>query len=215
VDEVAADGTVTKGALWVFSSSKYQIIDSFEAYNSVDNPIWDSWLDGWSDESGNGTGAIVGDEHTYSTTEESTVYAGTQAMPLAFNNSGQTAEGAARAMYSEVESTLGTMDLTRDGATKLTLYFHGSRSNSPAATDKLYVALEDTLKNDAVVAYDNEQALTEAFWHEWTIEFSEFSREGVMLDRIAKIYIGVGDRDNPVAGSSGKVVIDEIKLNGD
>jgi len=36
-----------------------------------------------------------------------------------------------------------------------------------------------------------------------------------MLDRIANIYIGVGDRENPVAGSSGKVVIDEIKLDGE
>ena len=77
------------------------------------------------------------------------------------------------------------------------------------------MVLEDTSGNYAVIVYDDEQALTEASWHEWTIEFSEFSGESVMLDRIAKIYIGVGDRDNPVAGSSGKVVIDEIKLNRD
>lgn len=215
VDAVAADGTVTRGALWAFSSTKYQIIDNFEDYVDGDNPLWNSWLDGWDDAAGNGTGALIGDETTQSTTEEATVYAGSQAFPLAFNNTGATATGSTRAMYSETERALETMDLIRDGATKLTVYFHGSRSNEPVATDKLYVVLEDTLGNDAVIVYDDEQALTEAFWHEWTIEFSEFSGEGVMLDRIAKIYIGVGDRNNPVAGSSGKVVIDEIKLNGD
>ena len=46
-------------------------------------------------------------------------------------------------------------------------------------------------------------------------ELTKTSLKHRMLDRIANIYIGVGDRENPVAGSSGKVVIDEIMLDGE
>jgi hypothetical protein len=34
----------------------------------------------------------------------------------------------------------------------------------------------------------------------------------VNLAKVKKLYIGVGDRDNPSAGSAGRLYIDDIRL---
>ena len=45
-------------------------------------------------------------------------------------------------------------------------------------------------------------------WTEWKIPFSELA--GVDLTRVSKLYIGMGDRDNPTAGGSGRIYVDDI-----
>ena len=46
------------------------------------------------------------------------------------------------------------------------------------------------------------------FWQEWIIPFAELS--GVSFDTVKVIYVGLGDRENPAAGGSGTVFIDDI-----
>jgi hypothetical protein len=72
----------------------------------------------------------------------------------------------------------------------------------------LYVALEDTSGNVAVVTHPDPAAVAIAAWQEWVIPLSEFS--GVNLSRLSIMYIGVGDRDNPTANGTGLIFVDDI-----
>jgi hypothetical protein len=74
--------------------------------------------------------------------------------------------------------------------------------------EPLYVALEDTSGNVAVVTNPNPAAAGIAGWQEWLIPYSDLA--GINLNRIAIMYIGVGDRDNPTAGGSGTIFVDDI-----
>jgi hypothetical protein len=72
----------------------------------------------------------------------------------------------------------------------------------------IYVALEDSAGKVAVVS-DPNLANTGA-WTPWTIPLSDFA--GVNLAKVEKLYIGVGDRDNPEADGSGRIYIDDIRV---
>jgi len=77
--------------------------------------------------------------------------------------------------------------------------------NTPAA---LYVAVEDNAGNVQVVNHPDALATAAADWQAWQIPFSALS--GVNLRSVKMIYIGVGDRDNPTAGGTGLLYIDDI-----
>ena len=130
--------------------------------------------------------------------ETSIVHGGRQSMPLEYSN-------AAAPYYSEAERDLGGADWTAGGADTLRLYVQGRAANDPGT---LYVALEDSAGHVAVVAYPDETVLTADTWQEWTIAFDDFS--GVNPAAMRTIYIGVGNRDNPTAGGSGLIFIDDI-----
>jgi hypothetical protein len=74
--------------------------------------------------------------------------------------------------------------------------------------EPLYVALEDTSGNVAVVTHPEAGATALTGWNEWVIPYSDLA--GVNLSRAAILYIGVGDRDNPTAGGTGMVFIDDV-----
>ncbi|MHC4628663.1 MAG: LamG-like jellyroll fold domain-containing protein, partial [Planctomycetota bacterium] len=130
VDEVEADETkVHKGRLWSFTIADFIVIDSFEAYDAVENQIWYAWRDGLGFGSpgippffaGNGTGAIVGDETTASFMEETIVQQGLQSMPLIYDNNKQGYQ-----QFSEVRMTLDSQrDWTAQGVKALSLWFRG------------------------------------------------------------------------------------------
>ncbi|MHC4521201.1 MAG: DUF1349 domain-containing protein, partial [Planctomycetota bacterium] len=80
----------------------------------------------------------------------------------------------------------------------------------PAGNDiaPLYVALEDTSGNVAVVTHPDENIVARSGWNEWLIPYSDLA--GVNLRRVAIMYIGVGDHDNPNADGTGLILIDDI-----
>jgi len=78
--------------------------------------------------------------------------------------------------------------------------------NAPGA---VYVAIEDTAGNAQVVAHPTgEVAALLGGWNAWEIPFSDLT--DVDLSRVAALYVGVGDRDDPSPGGSGLVYIDDI-----
>jgi hypothetical protein len=77
--------------------------------------------------------------------------------------------------------------------------------NSP---NKLYVAVEDSTGKLAVVTHPDPAAVNAAAWTQWKIPLSSFT--GVNLAKVKKLYIGVGDRKNPVADGTGRLYIDDI-----
>jgi hypothetical protein len=181
------------GDIWSFVVQEYAVIDDMESYNDDDNRIFDAWLDGFVNE----TGATVGYfEAPFA--EQGNVNSGKQSMPLEYAND-------AAPFYSEAELDLGSMDFETNGADSLRLFVAGAVDNTP---DRLYVAVEDASGNVAIVAHPDADIVAVADWTEWVIPFGDLA--GVDLGRVAIMYIGVGDRENPAAGGTGTILIDDI-----
>jgi len=197
VDEVneAEAVSVWEGDLWSFVTQAYLTIDDFESYDDDDNRIYDTWIDGWV----NGTGSTVGYlEEPFA--ETSIVHGGRQAMPLEYIN-------VAAPYYSEAQRDLGDADWTAGGADTLRLYVRGRAENDP---DTLYLVVEDVAGHLATVVHPDETVLTTDAWQEWTIPLGDLG--GIDLTSVQMVYLGVGDRDNPAAGGSGLIFIDDVQF---
>jgi hypothetical protein len=141
IDEVndASSDSPWAGNVWSFTTGDFFVIDDFEDYDTGENQIWYSWLDGLgygapgteSYNPGNGTGAAVGDETTASYTEETIVHGGLQSMPVAYDNNKQ-----GYSKYSEVEYTLTDQrDWTAEGVTELSIWFRGNPASVGSFTE--------------------------------------------------------------------------------
>ncbi|MCJ7779076.1 MAG: hypothetical protein MUP16_12280, partial [Sedimentisphaerales bacterium] len=196
--------------LWSFTAANFIVVDDFESYNDQCNRIYYSWTDGLPYDAntacgipaytGNGTGSAVGNA-TSPFAEQSIAHLSTQSMPLEYNNS-------IAPYYSETQHQWAVaQDWTRAGAKVLSLWFYGATSNS---AQSLYVALQNVTGTPLVVVYDNPAAIQAANWQEWRIDLTRFA--GISLSSIKKMYIGVGNRTTPSAGSTGKLYIDDVRL---
>ena len=78
--------------------------------------------------------------------------------------------------------------------------------------DDLYVALQDSANRLHVVVHPDPGAVLISDWTEWRIPLSDFSGAGLNLAAIKKMYIGVGDRNNPQPDGAGLLYIDDIRV---
>jgi hypothetical protein len=195
VDEILTGNAVKTGPVWTFTTVKP--VDDFESYTDDEgNRIYETWIDGYT----NNTGSTVGNAQA-PFAEQTIVHSGLQSMPLDYNN-------ADTSFYSEVEQDFGTaQDWTAGGVDTLVLFVRGRLINRAVP---VYVGLEDASKNVAVVIHPDAAIATATKWIEWKIPLSSFT--GVNLAKIKKIYIGAGDRQNPVKGGTGRLYIDDIGL---
>jgi hypothetical protein len=187
------------GNVWSFTTANFLVVDDFESYNDLDpadpesNRIFNVWLDGYDDPT---NGSLVGYENP-PFAEQTIVHGGNQSMPLYYDNS---------VGYSEATLTLTyPRDWTENGVTTLTIWFRGDSSNS---AETLYVALNGS----AVVNHDNPNAAEINRWTEWTIDLQAFADQGVNLTNVNTISLGVGNKNNPLAGGSGTMYFDDIRL---
>ncbi len=201
VDEannVNADSPWT-GPIWSFTTANFLIIDDFESYNDINegesgsNRIYNAWVDGFNDPT-NGSQAGHLDAPFY---EESVVHGGNKSMPLYYDNA-----------VGKSEATLTLTDKrnwTVNGVNTLTIWFRGNSSNS---AELMYVVLNDS----AVVTNDNPDAAKIGSWTQWNIDLQAFADQGVNLANVNTITLGLGNRANPVAGGSGMMYFDDIRL---
>jgi F5/8 type C domain len=197
VDEVNEAEAVScwDGDLWSFSTVEFVAVEDFEGYGDDENLIYETWIDGWTNE----TGSTVGyPEAPFA--EQEMVHGGGQSMPLQYDN-------AAAPFYSEAERDLGGANWSANGADTLSLYVAGKADNDPVA---FYVAVEDTAGQIAVATHADGQIALTTDWQEWLIPFGEFA--GVNLSSVRAVYIGLGDRTNPSAGGTGLIFIDDIAV---
>jgi hypothetical protein len=187
------------GNLWSFTTANFLIVDDFESYNDLDpadpesNRIFNAWIDGYDDPI---NGSLVGYD-TPPFAEQTIVHGGNQSMPLYYDNS---------VGYSEATLTLTyPRDWTEKGVNTLTIWFRGDSDN---AAETLYVALN----GNAIVTNDNSGAAQITAWTEWTIDLQAFADQGVNLTNVNTIALGLGNRNNPVAGGSGTMYFDDIRL---
>ncbi len=208
VNNVNPDSPWT-GSLWSFTTADFLIIDDFEDYDVGENQIWYAWHDGLGFGTpgtepyyaGNGTGSAVGVDDTPSYTEETIVHGGRKSMPYYYDNNKQDS-----LKYSEAEKMLTyPRDWTEKGVNTLTIWFRGDSAN---AAETLYVALN----GNAVVNHDNPNAAQITTWTEWTIDLQAFADQGVNLANVNTIALGLGNKNNPVAGGSGTMYFDDIRL---
>ncbi len=187
------------GLVWTFTTGHFLVVDDFEAYNDLNpdepgsNRIFNAWLDGYGDPT---NGALVGNENP-PFTEQSIVHSGSQSMPCYYDNS---------VGYSEATLTLTyPRDWTENGVDILTIWFRGSLANS---AETLYVALNGS----AVVNHENPDATQTGSWTEWSIPLQAFADQGVNLTNVDTISLGLGNKNNPLAGGSGTLYFDDIRL---
>ncbi len=187
------------GNVWSFTTANFLVVDDFESYNDLDpadpesNRIFNVWIDGYDDPT---NGSLVGYENP-PFAEQIIVHGGSQSMPLYYDNS---------VGYSEATLTLTyPRDWTENGVNTLTIWFRG---NSDNASETLYVALNGS----AVVNHDNPGAAQITTWIQWTIDLQTFADQGVNLANVNTIAFGLGNRNNPLAGGSGTMYFDDIRL---
>jgi hypothetical protein len=189
------------GPLWSFTTANFLIIDDFESYNDLDpddpnsNRIFNAWIDGFDNPAINGS--IVGHANP-PFAEQTIVHGGLQSMPFVYDN----AVG-----ISEATLTLtSNRNWTVNGVNTLTIWFRGTAGN---AAENLFVALN----GNAVVNHDNPNAAAEiTSWTAWNIDLTRFADQGVDLANINSITLGLGNKNNPVAGGSGMMYFDDIRL---
>jgi hypothetical protein len=219
VDEIDANGLLTKGKIWSFNVTNYLIVDDFESYGAEDTPgvagerIWYVWNDGYGwtlpepGNHGNGTCAMV----DLATTP---VHTGNQALTVSYYNDGVFTNifGEARTVYrSEITRTFASpQDWTRNGINTLTLWFYGAVTNG---VEPLYVTLlDDAGVVVAAANYSDTAALTDASWHEWPIDLTMFTQAGASLSSVKTMVIGVGQSNGTQPGGTGTLCFDDIRL---
>ena len=118
IDEINADGTISKGRVWTFTVSDFIPVENFERYtdNDADNEaIWQHWIDGFGiPTNGSQAGNLM---PPYA--ELTIVHGDRQSLPLFYNNVGGVTN-------SEAALTLtGSRNWTEDGVGELSIWFHG------------------------------------------------------------------------------------------
>jgi hypothetical protein len=76
--------------------------------------------------------------------------------------------------------------------------------------DQLYVAVQDSANHLKIVKHADPQATLLDTWQRWSIPLADLQSGGVNVKAVKKLYIGVGDRDNPVQAGAGRIYIDDI-----
>ena len=198
VNNVNADSPWV-GNLWSFTTANFLVVDDFESYNDLDpddpesNRIFNVWLDGFGDPT---NGSIVGYENP-PFAEQTIVHGGRQSMPFSYDNSVGFSEATLTLTYPR--------DWTEKGVITLTIWFIGDAANT---AETLYVALN----GNAIVTNDNPNAAQVDTWTEWNIDLQAFADQGVNLTNVNTISLGLGNKNNPLAGGSGMMYFDDIRL---
>ncbi len=191
VDELKADGAVTKGKVWSFTVADYLIVDTFESYtNDSPNRVFQTWIDGMgfsadeffpNDNPGNGSNAAVGydiwspDSPHYNgrIMERTIVYSGSQAMPMDYNN-------IVSRYYSEAERTWTTpQDWTFNDVNTLVVHFRGE----PIAY--LKVAEDHIIMSAAGWDIWHDTALTR--FDEFRFVYKRLNGDGTIIARVDSI----------------------------
>jgi hypothetical protein len=188
------------GPLWSFTTANFLIIDDMESYNDLDpadpasNRIFMVWIDGFDNPTINGS--VVGYANP-PFAEQTIVHNGNQSMPMAYDN----AVGKSEATLTLTSNS----DWTVKGVNTLTIWFRGSAGN---AAENMYV----TLNSSAVVNHNNPDTASRISWTQWNIDLQAFADQGVNLANVTSITLGLGNKNNPVAGGSGLMYYDDIRL---
>jgi len=201
-----------RGKVWRFTVANFLVIDNMETYNTTNNRIYNTWLDGFV--YNNGAEVSLGQDPL------DPVHGGKQSMEYFYDNADSKGWGVD--YYSEASRTItDPCDWTDADVKILTLFFYGQADNDANATEQMYAGLEDTRGvisyaqvNYGLVFEDEDMNdIREEEWHQWDIALSAFT--GVILTDVSKLYIGFGIRGNKdpgPTGGNGTMFFDDVRL---
>jgi hypothetical protein len=185
------------GASWQGRLTDNASSENADATDAVTPPYWVR-----VDRTGDSlTGAISPDGQNWTQIGDARSIAMTDPVLIGLALTSHNANQATSAQFSNISTTgdvAGNWQTAEIGVAQ-------PEGNTPAP---LYMALEDTSGNVAVVTHPDANIIARSGWNEWLIPYTDLS--GVNLSRAAILYIGVGDRDNPAAGGTGLIFIDDI-----
>jgi len=188
VDQIAEDGTVTKGSVWSFTVAESLLVDDFESYvvfdvnTSVDDPklIFNNWKDGYE----------VADNGSELLLEQIIVKRDVQAMKMIYDNNDVVPNSEAKRTFDSAQ------DWTKYGIKSLSLMFRGEASNT---FDSVYVKI-----NDTKMAYPLLPGhLQFAQWKPWIIDLKDIAAD---LTQVTSLAIGMD------GAGAGTLYIDDIRL---
>ena len=184
------DTEVWSGLLWEFTVETVTTVDNMETYSNEDGlQIWAAWTDGFDNQQTNG--ALVGTQPAFNdySPETEIVYAGSQSLPIHYNNSTAPRSEATRVFDPP-------LSFSGHGIQGLVLYVHGSALNTGGT---LYVKV-----NDVRMPYDGGVGLNKAVWRKWYIPADDVT--GTDLGSVSSLTVGI---DN---GGQGVFYVDDIQL---
>jgi hypothetical protein len=219
IDEVNGPNT-WKGPVWSFTVADFLILDDFEQYDLDQKRVQYTWYDQYSQEWGEATGAWL-----ELARPPKPVHLGDQAVSYTYDTDDPWADFYYAEAWLPLEEIGGQQDWTDAGVTVLRLFFYGDSGNDATDAEQMYVGVDDTFGTYAEMRYgDNAgEALSDLLveeWQSWDIPYSYFSdgnfaavADDVDFSSIANLYIGFGDKRNPVAAGKGVVYFDDIRLS--
>jgi hypothetical protein len=190
---------IWRGETWRFTTGDYIVVEDFDSYaNST--ALYEVWTDYWT----NGTRAEL--------FPETDIVRDGNSLSYEYGNDNSPYYSESKANISDLAHS--NPDWFAYEIKALSLWFYGDSGNSTTVNDRMYLALEDTDGNLAVVPYDGDaDDLKLETWQEWNIAMEDFNEvNNVDLSSIASIYIGFGDRYDPAPGDDGSVYFDDIRL---
>ncbi|MHC4153657.1 MAG: LamG-like jellyroll fold domain-containing protein [Planctomycetota bacterium] len=216
VDEVNGPNT-WKGCVWTFTTADYTVVDDFESYQAPPE-----LLNCWYDQSSQPWGQTTG---SWLSLPNSPVHTGSQAMEYWYDTDDPWADLSYAEAWRIFEGDCpGPQDWTQRGVRILTLFFYGGAGNDTGDTEQMYVGIEDTPGLYAEIRYGdyrgedmNDLKIEE--WQRWDIALQDFNDPAyaavaadVDLSAIESLYIGFGNRRNPIPAGEGIVFFDDIRL---
>ena len=117
IDEVheGLAGSPWKGAVWSFTVANFLVVDDFESYNDDNNRIYDTWIDGLTNNNGSQVGYL-----TAPFAEQTIIHGGRQSMPFDYNN-------AKSPFFSEAQREwTAPQDWTINGLSDLVVWLRGN-----------------------------------------------------------------------------------------
>jgi len=186
VDDVndVEDPAVWEGDVWSFSVAESLVVEDFESYNDEDNLIYETWADGWVNDTGSTVGYL-----SAPFAETTLAHSGGQSMPLAFDNTGGLTVSEAERTFDEAQNW------GLHGIKSLSLSFLGDPGN---ISGQLYIKV-----NGTKVLYDGSaEDLKIAAWIPWVVDLA-----GLNVQNVTSLAIGVEG-----AGASGMLFVDDIRV---
>jgi len=218
IDEVntaGPDPCLWPGDTWNFTIGAYRVVDEF-ANDNNDDDLRARWKNNSIDFSCSlyGSGAILysdaggqtgrGMRFEYDNNDRQNEYGGNLGLSYFSEGRFEYASGT-NWTYGDANTTLRALALSYRGV---------ATNDADATLDRLYVAVESTDGNMAIVTHDNPSAQTRTTWDVWNIDLRDFIDAGVNLTSVKYLYIGSGVRCNETDpnGGEGTVWFDNIRL---
>jgi hypothetical protein len=229
VDEVNDnDPCVWKGPVWRFTVADFIILDDFEQYKAGYPKIVDFWYSGAAYEAY--TPHRSGSQLDLARRSlKHPVKGGEQAMKYKYTTNHLYAPGS---MLDYADACLPLADPVVDGFTDwtsvdvrvLTIFFYGQPDNDTNDTEQMYLGVHDTEGNYAEMRYgehDGEDMndLKVKGWQRWDVPLVWYTDSNaavandVNFASISSVYLGFGNRRNPVPGGYGAVYFDDLRVS--